>query len=100
MAKELKTTYFKEVTANYNDIIKYEYAYCVYCYGLSSDLNECKINIKNIEYISDKTGLTGLCKLCSVDAVISKSYFINKSDDVIKGELKLFYDTFFTPIRS
>jgi hypothetical protein len=100
MTKELKIIYFKEVTENYDNIIKDDFAYCVYCYGLSCDLNTCKINTEHINSISYKNCLTAQCGLCSIDAMISKNYFVDKSDEVIKGELKKFYDTFFCIIPS
>lgn len=98
-----KCSYIQYATANYNEISKSQFSYCIYCYGLSQSKSDdliiidSKIYIHDMDWINDKTGETALCKKCSVDAIIPGNYFNDKDgeqldDEVIIEQLAKWYD--------
>ena len=92
-----KCSYIGLATANYYKISESYISYCIYCYGLSEQLEESKIHIHDMDWILDKTGQTALCKKCSVDAIIHGNYFKDKEgkkvdDKVIVEQLAKWYN--------
>jgi len=89
-------TYMKLATNNYNEINASKKNYCIYCYGGNKKLNESIISINEIYWISDKNGLTGGCKKCSVDAIIPGNYFMNNTENEIHEQMSIWYKQGFT----
>ena len=71
-------------------------AYCVSCYGIHNTLDKSIVNTNNISWIITNSEYTASCRECFVDSIISKSYFINKSEEEIKNELQKFYNFAFS----
>jgi hypothetical protein len=97
-----KCSYIELATANYNEISESDISYCIYCYGLSEELEESKNHIHDMDWIADKTGSTALCKKCFVDAIIPGNYFKDKEgkkvdDKVIVEQLAKWYNEGFVP---
>ena len=93
---QIKCSYMKLATSNYYEINSSNINYCIYCYGITQDIKESKINNSDIYWISDKGGLTGGCKKCFVDAIIPGNYFNNTSENDICEKLNNWYKEGFT----
>ena len=91
-----KCSYMKLATNNYDEINSSNINYCIYCYGITQDIKESKINNSDIYWISDKGGLTGGCKKCFVDAIIPGNYFNNTLENEICEKLSNWYKEGFT----